>query len=513
MATELDALQLNFTASTSGADKSLQKLIATLKGVGESIGAVNSQGFTANIENLASTLNNLEFAVNNVATDKIKSISSGIKSLANSVSMVGNDGNVGQVFRDIASGIDALGTVSNTDFSNISVLANGISKLGGGTGTQAGANLIPIAEGLKAFQGINIPQLEGITEFANGLRALGSKTIVNASSALKPIADALRQFPTEIPAISGLTELAQSLSLFGRKTAQQAVETIPRLAKAFKELIVELSSAPSVSRNLVNLTDALARFVTNVTRVGSGSVSASKGLNLFGNTASRVSKKTFSLASAIGKVYATYFLLFRAFGKIRDSINISSQLKEVQNVVDTTFGDMTDKVEEFAQSSIKNFGLSELSAKQYSSRFQAMGVAMGITSAQVTKAQESLNAINPTLASRGYNDLANSMADVSINVTKLAADMASFYNVSQEDVAKDLEAIYTGMTRPLRKYGLDLTEATLKEWAMKNGLDANIKSMTQAEKTMLRYQYVMANTSASQGDFAKTSAKHNWRVA
>ena len=103
MATELDALQLNFTASTSGADKSLQKLIATLKGVGESIGAVNSQGFTANIENLASTLNNLEFAVNNVDSSKLKSISSGIKSLANSVSMVGNDGNVGQVFRDIAS--------------------------------------------------------------------------------------------------------------------------------------------------------------------------------------------------------------------------------------------------------------------------------------------------------------------------------------------------------------------------------------------------------------------------
>lgn len=50
-----------------------------------------------------------------------------------------------------------------------------------------------------------------------------------------------------------------------------------------------------------------------------------------------------------------------------------------------------------------------------------------------------------------------------------------------------------------------MTNATLKEWAMKNGLDSNIKSMTQAEKTMLRYQYVMANTSAVQGDFAKTS--------
>ena len=54
---------------------------------------------------------------------------------------------------------------------------------------------------------------------------------------------------------------------------------------------------------------------------------------------------------------------------------------------------------------------------------------------------------------------------------------------------------------------LDLTEATLAEWAMKNGLDANIKSMTQAQKTMLRYQYVMANATASQKDFARTSGR------
>ena len=52
---------------------------------------------------------------------------------------------------------------------------------------------------------------------------------------------------------------------------------------------------------------------------------------------------------------------------------------------------------------------------------------------------------------------------------------------------------------------MDLTNATLKQWALNNGLNANISSMSQAEKSMLRYQYVMANTTAAQGDFAKTS--------
>lgn len=99
----------------------------------------------------------------------------------------------------------------------------------------------------------------------------------------------------------------------------------------------------------------------------------------------------------------------------------------------------------------------------------------------------------------------DSMADMSLNLTRLAGDMASFYDVDQADVAKSLQSIFSGTIAPLRRYGLDLTQATLSEWAMKNGLDANIKSMTQAEKVLLRYNYVMANTQAAQGDFAKTA--------
>ncbi|MCI8378624.1 MAG: hypothetical protein HFH72_08920 [Lachnospiraceae bacterium] len=97
------------------------------------------------------------------------------------------------------------------------------------------------------------------------------------------------------------------------------------------------------------------------------------------------------------------------------------------------------------------------------------------------------------------------MSDMSVELTKLAADMSSFYNVEQNDVAKSLESVFTGTTEPLRKYGLDLTNATLEEWAHKQGIDAKMKSMSQAEKTMLRYQYVMSQTGAAQGDFARTA--------
>lgn len=123
--------------------------------------------------------------------------------------------------------------------------------------------------------------------------------------------------------------------------------------------------------------------------------------------------------------------------------------------------------------------MSELSAKQTAGRFQAMGLAMGAP--------------------------VKDMSDMSIQLTALSADLASFYNISQEESSRKLWSIFTGETEPMRAFGIDLTNATLKEYAMKKGLDANISSMTQLEKTMLRYQYVMDNTKNVQGDFARTS--------
>ena len=99
------------------------------------------------------------------------------------------------------------------------------------------------------------------------------------------------------------------------------------------------------------------------------------------------------------------------------------------------------------------------------------------------------------------------MSDMSITLTELAADMASFYNVEQEDVAKSLQSIFTGETEPMRQYGIDLTNATVQQWALNNGIKANMSTMTNAEKTLLRYQYTLEASSAAAGDFARTSGR------
>lgn len=185
------------------------------------------------------------------------------------------------------------------------------------------------------------------------------------------------------------------------------------------------------------------------------------------------------IASKLTKLVVGVNIAKQAFNGLKSAMDYSSNLTEVQNVVDVGFGKYKSKIEDLAKTSIQDYGMSELTEKQIAGRFQAMGAAVGFSQKK--------------------------MSGMSVELTKLSADMASFYNEDQEKVAKSMQSVFTGTTQPLRKYGIDLTQATLEEWAHKQGVEADMKSMSQAEKTMLRYQYVISQTGAAQGDFARTS--------
>lgn len=329
---------------------------------------------------------------------------------------------------------------------------------------------------------VNSADLKTLATGIDKLASIDSGKILNASNAMDTMAKSINTISAISSASANTTasmaELAKGIAQLGYKSSTKAIDNIPKLAVSMRQLITELSKAPKVSQNVIDLTNALAKLARTGASSGKAATSLGKSLNIFSKSTKTAKTGAFSLASAIGKIYATYWMLFRAFNKIKEAMSLSSELTETQNVVNVTFGKYSSAIEDFAKTSISQFGISEITAKKTASVYQSMGTAMGFSQKK--------------------------MSDMSVELTKLSADMASFYNVEQEDVAEDLQSVFTGSTRPLRQYGLDLTNATLKEWAMKNGLDANISSMSQAEKTMLRYQYVMANTGASQGDFQRT---------
>lgn len=395
-----------------------------------------------------------------------------------------------RVIGNLQAKLQGLGdTLNSLNGASISNFASGMSQL---------------ATSLRSVSSIDTRTFSKIATNMEKLGNLDTARLVSSASALKNMATELSGFANISKQSAEITQLTASISKLGSKSAGYAADNIRNLGSALKEVMTTLSSTPRVSNNIIQMTNALANLSQQGVKVGSASRSLVTG---FSNTTKSI-KSTRSgfrgLASTIGKFYATYWLVMRAAGKIGSAVDLASQLTEVQNVVDTTFGDMASKVDDFTKTSIQDFGMSELTVKQISSRFQALGTSIGISSEQVANgtavANKALMSQNNTL----YKTT-DSMADMSLNLTRLAGDMASFYDVDQADVAKSLQSIFSGTIAPLRRYGLDLTQATLSEWAMKNGLDANIKSMTQAEKVLLRYNYVMANTQAAQGDFAKTA--------
>lgn len=476
----------------------------------------DSRTASASIERLASALLGLQNAVNR-GENGINKLSNAIRNLTNSVSGTQGLVTVSASLQRFASSVKILGSIDTSKIDNtassIQKLALSMQRLSNINTGNLGSNITPITESLKDFikqlkeVGTINPNLEPIYNISRAISSLSKINTSGLSDKMVELANALKKLQESTIDVdfsklnaSGILELSKALSSLGSKNALAAPENIEKLATSLNRMMTTLSHTPAVSQNLIQMTQALAQLAANLRGVSSSGSGAAGGLLNVGSAASRTKKHVFSLAAAFGKFYATYWLVLRGFRLFKKAIDISSDLTEVQNVVDVTFGDMKQKVEDLASTSIQDFGMSELTVKQISSRFQAMGVAMGISTDQVRKASNFLKQNNNI-----YGETVDSMADVSIELTKLAADMASFYNVEQSMVAEKLSSIFTGQTRPLRDFGLDLTQATLQEWAMKQGLDADIKSMSQAEKTMLRFQYVMQNSAASMGDYARTA--------
>lgn len=169
---------------------------------------------------------------------------------------------------------------------------------------------------------------------------------------------------------------------------------------------------------------------------------------------------------------------FASFAK--EGINLASDLEEVQNVVDTTFGSSGAKeIETFAKSAATSFGMSELSAKQFTGTIGSMFKSMGVADKEVLS--------------------------MSTSITGLAGDMASFYNLDPQEAFDKLRSGISGETEPLKQLGINMSVANLEAYALSQGITTAYQKMSQAEQATLRYNYIMQATADAQGDFSKTS--------
>ena len=202
---------------------------------------------------------------------------------------------------------------------------------------------------------------------------------------------------------------------------------------------------------------------------------ASRKVNLLGRQFEGLGTIVKRIGFLVGSAFAVGKLI--QFGK--ESIELGSDLTEVQNVVDVTFTTMSDKVNEFAKNAMTSAGLSETMAKKYVGTFGAMSKSFGFSESQAY--------------------------DMSTALTQLTGDVASFYNISQDLAYIKLKSVFTGETETLKDLGVVMTQSALDQYALANGYGKTTSAMTEQEKVALRLAFVQKQLSAASGDFIRTS--------
>lgn len=198
--------------------------------------------------------------------------------------------------------------------------------------------------------------------------------------------------------------------------------------------------------------------------------------------ASRIESTFTHAATKIGKVFAAALSVKAIAAFSKKCLELGSDLAEVQNVVDSTFGSGSKAqraINDFAKNAATQFGLSETMAKRYAGTFGAMSKAFGFAD--------------------------DAAAEMSTTLTGLAGDVASFYNITQDEAYTKLKSVFTGETESLKDLGVVMTQAALDQYALANGFGRTTSAMTEQEKVALRYRFVMDKLSTASGDFARTS--------
>ena len=274
------------------------------------------------------------------------------------------------------------------------------------------------------------------------------------------------------------------------KSVKDATQTINNNFKESSRVIEETAKSRALKlaaiyrKEGMSQSDAMKKAWAEIERTSekhSGGIKNNiKGIGgSFGGVSKAILGVTAALGVATLAIKTTISAVKGVVNAIKPCLELGSDLQEVQNVVDVTFGSMSESVNKFAKSAIKSYGLSETVAKKYMGTFGAMSKSFGLSTKQSYKMAEA--------------------------ITGLTGDVASFYNLSSDEAYTKMKSIWTGETESLKDLGVVMTQNALDQYALANGYGKTTRQMTEAEKVMLRYAFVQDKLKNASGDFERTS--------
>lgn len=309
---------------------------------------------------------------------------------------------------------------------------------------------------------------KGITELTAGVKKI--ETSFQASAALMDNwSGSSEGLKSRIESLNSELTLQKKKLEILKAAYEDVVEKEGATSKAAKSLAAQMFN---VRGDIEKTTEKLKYYTEAEQKVIDKTAAVVKKLEESGNKFEKTGEKISKVGNKITLGVTTPVVAAGAA-----IYKYSSDLTEAENKTKEVFKNMSGDVLAWSQTSLDKMGMARSTALDAVSLYGGMATAMGLTRKRAT--------------------------DMSKSLTELSVDLASFHNTSLDQASTALKSIFTGETETLKNYGIVMTEANLKAYALSQGIKTNYSEMSQAEKVQLRYNFVLNASKDAIGDYER----------
>ena len=380
-------------------------------------------------------------------------------------------------------------TSDSTDATNgLDKLADTLDKLKsytkGGLGLTSVANQVgKIATESGKLSGTNLNNLKGLAEALKTLSGVGnvkiSSSIANQITAINTALGSLNVGSGNAK-IQELVSVLQPLETIGKSNLGSVVSQL----KKFPEVMQNLNNVnmDDVKNKMLELANAMKPLADEMQKVANGFSAFPNKLQKLLATTNSTTTANNALSKSYVNLYAKFKMAYTAVKGISSGIakviKLSNNYTEDMNLFNASMGAYAGEAKQYAETVSEALGLDPAEWMRNQGIFMTLATGFGV-----------------------INDRAYTMSK---NLTQLGNDLASFFNMSTEQMMLKLQSGLAGELEPLRRIGFDLSNARLQQEAYTLGIDKKIAKMTQAEKAELRYHAILTQVTTAHGDLART---------
>ena len=396
--------------------------------------------------------------------------------------------------------------------SNLSV---SIAKIETGKLNDLASGLDNLVYSLKtAKQAVKTTDYTAIVKNFTTLSNIDTARLTNLAGTLDILGNSFINMTAANAANASVKDMASAIGKLGGVKVETAIANIPRLEQALAHLLTTFSRIPNINQSIIDFVNSLSNLAAQSSHIAPATRSIDNALESFGNTATRTTRKAKSIASIIGTLYAKFWLFMRGATALKNSFISAADYLEAFNYFDVTarkigkdtftkagVGSAEQYAEAFTQTlqeKLHKMSGLELDLEQRLIK-TTNAKSLGLNITEITQYQASIASLTNSMG------LTQEVAEASSKaLSMLAGDMASLKNMDFSEAASKLQSGLTGMARSLYAFGIDITNATLEEYAYANGIDKAVSEMTQAEKAQLRLLAILDQSKVAWGDLANT---------